>query len=332
MSPRIEAYTHANNIPETVWGALRAQEARSNVIYPFALKAKEFGQNDTAQLWLAYFNGAGQVTFVLSCTRGDLGDYPIFIVTSIPYAECQDEVITGPLVLLAKELRSKVQLDRVFAVFAYAPVAHMFATVWQDQTNVARGDEYYRAAFGHCTRASFMNAQEPRTLPSDRSIEVWLGRAEARHTEQVADLCFQFAETSEPYTLTRQQALQEANSLISRGQVWIHLIRENSEDWDAACIVAATRQSANISTITKVFTNPEKRKLGCAERLLRRVCKEIFTEKRGISLFVGTSNSAANVYRRVGFAGLGTTENQMEGVEIWLEIGFDKSKVKLGHW
>ncbi|KAG6337080.1 hypothetical protein ID866_2033, partial [Astraeus odoratus] len=175
MASRVESYAHANNIPEAVWGALRAQEARNNIVYPFALKARDFDQNDTAQLWLAYFNEAGQVTFILSCTRGDLGDYPVFIVTSMPYAECRDETITGPLARLAEELRSKVQLDRVFAVFAYAPVAHTFATVWQGQTNVARGEEYYRAAFGHCTRASFINSPQPRSLPSDRNIEVWLG-------------------------------------------------------------------------------------------------------------------------------------------------------------
>jgi len=75
--------------------------------------------------------------------------------------------------------------------------------------------------------------------------------------------------------MSSEAALQEARLLIDNKEVWIHLIREgDNEDWDVASIVAASRKSEKIATVTKVYTNPHWRNLGCAERLLRRVCKE----------------------------------------------------------
>ena len=42
--------------------------------------------------------------------------------------------------------------------------------------------------------------------------------------------------------------------------------------------------------------------------------------------------TAAKVYHRVGFVGLSEDEEPVEGVESWLELGFDQEKVDLGHW
>lgn len=49
-------------------------------------------------------------------------------------------------------------------------------------------------------------------------------------------------------------------------------------------------------------------------------------------LFVGHDNSAAKVYGRVGFAGLGQNAEPVEGVDPWLEIGLDQDLVHMGHW
>ena len=50
-----------------------------------------------------------------------------------------------------------------------------------------------------------------------------------------------------------------------------------------------------------------------------------------VTLFVAHDNPAANkTYENVGFVGLGDTSSPE--VEPWLEIGFDREKVKLGHW
>ena len=68
-----------------------------------------------------------------------------------------------------------------------------------------------------------------------------------------------------------------------------------------------------------------------------------------VVLYVAHSNvAAARVYNKVGFIGLssdnkGLTEiesdNQVQGesaleplVESWIELGFERSKVDLGHW
>lgn len=51
-----------------------------------------------------------------------------------------------------------------------------------------------------------------------------------------------------------------------------------------------------------------------------------------VTLYVGIGNPAAKVYHRVGFVGLDARSDPIEGIENWTEIGFDRSKVELGHW
>ena len=55
--------------------------------------------------------------------------------------------------------------------------------------------------------------------------------------------------------------------------------------------------------------------------------------KESVCLYVAHNNpAAAKVYHRVGFLGLGPETERVEGVDRWLELGFDRSKVELGHW
>lgn len=75
--------------------------------------------------------------------------------------------------------------------------------------------------------------------------------------------------------LTREGSIKEATLLVRNGQVWVHAIQRGEETPEVASIVCTTRQSAEVSAITKVYTNPKWRKLGCAERLVRRVCKQL---------------------------------------------------------
>jgi hypothetical protein len=50
-----------------------------------------------------------------------------------------------------------------------------------------------------------------------------------------------------------------------------------------------------------------------------------------VVLYVAHENHAAKkVYHRIGFGGLNGKE--VDGVEPWLELGFDRSVVDLGHW
>lgn len=118
--------------------------------------------------------------------------------------------------------------------------------------------------------------------------------------------------------------------------VWVHEARTPGQAKEIASIVAFTRNSDKVAAITKVCTNPKWRRRGCAERLVRRVCKHLLIgpgRKESVVLYVAHDNQAAtNVYRRVGFAGLSRDGPAVEGVDRWLEIGFDFAMVDLGHW
>ena len=54
--------------------------------------------------------------------------------------------------------------------------------------------------------------------------------------------------------------------------------------------------------------------------------------KEKIALFVGNGNPAAKVYARVGFLGLDKSKGPVEGVDRWVEIGFDRRHIQMGQW
>lgn len=154
--------------------------------------------------------------------------------------------------------------------------------------------------------------------------------------------------------LTRSEGQREGRLLYETGNVWVHKIRRENEPFEIASIVACTRNCNKVATITKVYTNPRWRRLGCAERLVRMVCKQyvillpvsrwsVLTlsfhrllysaePKEKIALFVGNDNPASKVYNRVGFLGLDKTKGPVEGCDRWLEIGFDRRRTEQGHW
>ena len=77
----------------------------------------------------------------------------------------------------------------------------------------------------------------------------------------------------EPFILSRASSAKEATLLVRNNQVWVHEIQRDDEPPELASIACTTRSSSTVTAITKVYTNPKWRKLGCAERLVRRVCK-----------------------------------------------------------
>ena len=57
----------------------------------------------------------------------------------------------------------------------------------------------------------------------------------------------------------------------------------------------------------------------------------ISSGRESVILFVAHDNGAANrTYEKIGFAGL--DGSPVEGVSSWMEIGFDREMVELGHW
>jgi len=137
--------------------------------------------------------------------------------------------------------------------------------------------------------------------------------------------------------------------LIDNKQVWVFEIQNSDGESDIVSIVAVTRKSKDVAAITKVFTPNAWRGNRYAERLVRRVCREyehdyncrtstnfflrrLLRTYKKVVLYVGVDNRAKSVYARVGFPGLTKESPVMDGVENWLEIGFDQTKVELGHW
>lgn len=131
--------------------------------------------------------------------------------------------------------------------------------------------------------------------------------------------------------------------MIENEQVWVYEIKEGGET-DIASIVAATRQSHTVAAITKVYTPEKWQRKGRAESLVHRFCREyelssmrlycdanfcsirLLKTHEQVVLYVGANlDSAQKLYGRVGF-------QATSGPERWLEIGFDRAEVELGHW
>jgi predicted GNAT family acetyltransferase len=78
-----------------------------------------------------------------------------------------------------------------------------------------------------------------------------------------------------PYVLNSELALQEAKSSVANGQVWVCFTRTpDSTAPTLACVVAATRDYAPVTAITKVYTNSAFRGRGYAKRLVRYVTEQ----------------------------------------------------------
>ena len=132
------------------------------------------------------------------------------------------------------------------------------------------------------------------------------------------------------------------------GLIWIY-----ESEGEVTSICAVTRNTQNVSAITKVYTTPKWRRRGFAEHLVRNVTRRLvvkvippfrfdtnlhphFTSllfdcgKRNVTLYVGHNNSAQRVYDRVGFVGLCGKE-RVNGVEDSLELGLVTGAPR-GHW
>ncbi|KAF8870886.1 hypothetical protein BD779DRAFT_1578477 [Infundibulicybe gibba] len=256
---------------------------------------------------------------VLSCSEGMMGAYPVFLFTTLPSRTITDEIIVPRLQLLVEALQKAVPWHRVYSVFAPKLVSCRFTELWTRATGIHPEPEpYYAAKISFCTNATLAEAQ-PAVAPANFG-----------DIPEVAGLCYIFAAESPPFTLTEEQALREATLLVNKQLVWVY---RETKTAAIASIVAFTRNSESVATISKVITHPAWRRRGCAEKLVRRVCKHLLKTKESVVLYVAHENpGAAHVYGRVGFAGLLNGAHPVEGVDDWLEIGLDRSKVQLGHW
>lgn len=61
--------------------------------------------------------------------------------------------------------------------------------------------------------------------------------------------------------------------MIANEQVWVHTVQKDDQEPEIACLIATTRESENVTAVTKVFTAERWRGRGCAARLLQRICQ-----------------------------------------------------------
>ncbi|KAI9569281.1 hypothetical protein HD554DRAFT_601338 [Boletus coccyginus] len=336
-------YHHASKLPDEVWCALLQNEAAANVILPFAKKALNFPEGgDNEQLWIALYDETENVEFVLSCTKGPLGNYPIFIVSSkssvqIAQDERRGKNIADSLLPLVLCLLKEIPPQRVFSVFSIAKVTETFAEIFEAHTPKEHGiqalkDPYYNATLTFCTSKTLKKAPDP--FPGSEDVIISLCPADVSHLTAVKGMCKAFSETSPPFVLDDAGAEKEARMLIANGQAWVHVIEKEGQEQEIACLIATTRESDNVMAVTKVFTAEHWRGRGCAARLLHRVCERILQKKKRVVLYVGNSKELAparKVYHKIGFQGLDPTQGQqVDGVEGWVEIGF--LGTTLGYW
>ncbi|KII94067.1 hypothetical protein PLICRDRAFT_171744 [Plicaturopsis crispa FD-325 SS-3] len=323
----------AADLPSPVWSAFRASPEPANVMFPFALKAlaAEREGRTMEQVWIVCSTD-GDIDFVLSCYEGPLGAYPVFIFAPHSAEGLEINYMLPRIWNLVRQLHLTVSEHRVFSVFAPERVANIFAGLWTEVTGIYPYPEpYYAAKLTYCTLRTLPPQRQPSQFDA---FEYDLRLATEADIPQVAQLCLEFASTSEPFILNGEQALEEATMLVKNKQVWVHRVQRPGQRPEIASIVAVTRHSGDVAAITKVCTNPNWRKMGCAARLVRYVCKHLLSNRaRSVVLYVAHDNHAArHVYGHVGFVGLRKNDEAVEGVSDWVEIGFDRSRVQLGHW
>ena len=368
-------FTDPRNLLKAVGIDLETRAKESNIVYAHAYKlASQLRSNKSAsiapgQFWITCHSRQNDVTtleFVLSCTEGPLGPYPVFIYAHRPNWQSSSSSCTSRAHLntgistLAKTLHGLVPPARVFSIFSLTPVTHAFATEW---TTLIKGiypvttNPWYAATSSYCTVETIRRSTTTTTIAAnDGGIpsEHVMRRATMDDLDQCAALCEVFAKTGPPYEINTLQARKEAEVMINANQLWVYQLPTDlasgttKNNTAIATIVAVTRSTPTVSAITKVYTNAAHRNRGCAEKLVAHVSNELLStpiQTRGgcpkvdayvqatkkahsVVLFVGHTLDATRVYRRVGFVGLDGSKG--DGIEDWLELGFEGAN--LGHW
>ncbi|PFH50461.1 hypothetical protein AMATHDRAFT_145063 [Amanita thiersii Skay4041] len=318
----VAIYRKAKDVPAFVVATLERHAVLANTILPQLEKCRTGEVADEDQLWIIYTID-GEVTYVLSVTNTFMDKYPIFIFTTKPSESLCGQVFEDEMMTLAESLEKNVQWRRVYSVFAPMAIADEFTKCWSDLTGIPINDDepYYDSYISDCTPESFV-AHDRRPVPPNHRFEI--RRAYTGDVDNVARLCKGFSEES----VSRRK--QEAEYLINHGLIWVYTtISPRTGRADIASILACTRNTKKVATITKVYTSEAWRGMGCAGRLVRQACRELFAQgKQSIALYVGVENGAQSVYRKVGFKNLDETSD----ADRWVEIGFEQEFVDLGHW
>ncbi|KAG9126612.1 hypothetical protein FRC07_002800 [Ceratobasidium sp. 392] len=322
---------------------LKEHELTSNIIYPFAIKARKNEQSATRsaprqasaavpqQFWITQWTVrsptvAPTLDFVVAVTNGQFGGYPVFFWSPHASFEMTPYFLTTRVQLIVTQLLKTAPAERVFSVFGQDPVVETFTAMWSQVTGKLREPEdFYAAKFSFCTVKTL--------LPSPAPIAGHALRlATPADLEQCAQLCKEFADDSVYFPLSLADGRIQAQTMIDAKQLWVYDTPQG-----IATIVASTRRTTDaVASINKVYTPPAHRGKGCAQRLVAHVTRALLsgtegsTKHRAVVLYVGHDNSAARVYHRVGYQGLAEGVPRPLEVENWLEVGFQGTD--RGHW
>ena len=192
----VTSYKSSRDIPSDVCAVL-ARDPRSNIILS---KIESYRTSEgrghelrSDEFWIVCSTGRrgeNVVDFVLSCTYGITGKYPVFIYSPKPESELTRTFIDPRVDMMVAKLLSTVSTRRVYSVFAIDAVAKSFAEAWKAYTGImAIKEPYYAAKFSFCTPARLAQTPKP-----DGGVRMRL--ALPGDAAQVASLCRGFSEES----------------------------------------------------------------------------------------------------------------------------------------
>jgi hypothetical protein len=196
-APYASTFRKASDLPQRVWDILNSHSRNANVILPQANKAlvaELAGEPIEDCLWITC-NLYSTVELVLACTPGDMGDYPVFIFTSLPSNQLTTEYLRPRIELLAEALRGEPgSIQRAYSVYSPSPITKLFVDAWTRITGVKnyKNEPYYAANITFCTRRSFINRQ----TSVHPSLTYDLRPAVATDIVHIAPLCHGFAAES----------------------------------------------------------------------------------------------------------------------------------------
>jgi len=198
----LQSYAVPSALPPFVWSFFSKHQQHTNVMYPVAKKLLEHesdGDTPTDSLWLTCSTNHSSATdpsldFVLSVTPGPQGAYPVFICTPLSVDQLKADYIFPRIEQMVQVLCASVPVERVYSVFAPAPITHAFVEAWTRLTGVEldADPDYYSAKLTHCTYNTFRNRRP--TLPVDRSYI--MRPAVPSDIPAAAELCHGFAAVS----------------------------------------------------------------------------------------------------------------------------------------
>jgi len=133
---KVQRYDSPIQLYDDIGSYLLQRERECNIILPHVLKLRSQKLNKatpsysfdtpatssssyTPDFWLVLFH-SNLPQFVLSCTNGPLGSYPVFIWSATPIGDLPRHTITHGMQVLAQHLRHHLPLKmarRVYSVF-----------------------------------------------------------------------------------------------------------------------------------------------------------------------------------------------------------------------